>query len=928
VIPQVDQYTTNSVNQMNTFDSFELENEEGNRESRDSIMTRLKFQNAKDNDLIIPSVRAEEGGVYLPPHKMKKLQQNIKDKNSIEYQRLSWEALKKSINGLVNKVNLGNVQNIIPDFFRENLVRGRGLLCHAILKAQQMSPTYTAVYCALISVINTKMPEIGELLLKRVIMGFRKAYRLKDKQKCTSFSMFIGHLLNQQVAHEVLAGQLLGLLLEKPTDDSVEISVQFTKECGQVLNSISPKIVTAVFERFREILQEEEVSKRVQYLIEGLFLVRKKNFSEYPGIVKELDLVEAEDQITHELELDEEDLDTCEALDYFQYDNEFQENEERYEQIKREILGDVDDEQMDEYLNNSNNNNGEGEPGEEVLKDQELFPVVVVPETTDTIGSSSMPIMEKSKSASLTTAATVTASSKPNDNDVNVPAAVVVVEKGDKDLLDIVQLKKQIYLTIMSSVQFEETVHKLVKAGLTEGHEAVVCSMIIECCSQERTYLRYYGLMGQRFCQLDRQFQIQFDEAFKQQYGTVHRLDTNKLRNIAKFFAHLLFSDSLSWSVMEYIRLNQDETTSSSRIFVKYLFQELSENMGLKKLHDRLHLDPYLKVHFEGLFPMDSLKNLRFSINFFTSIGLGGLTEELREVYKKMKEEEELKKKMKQKNNETEEELTQGDEDVSSESSSSSSSSSSSDEDDDGSGSSSTSASVDEKKMEREQHSHQSTNFNRGIIYGHSASTSGSTAAADVRQRNIKEEVEKQSFEEEQGTEYRERRRPAFHRQDSKDYHSSRTRTRGASTIDEGDISRNYTSNRLDGRLEYDDRDVARRHYGTRDYHQSSSSSSYQAAHDDDGNRSSSSSSFYHGNYDDYGFRSRRNRNNDDDDDYKNDRERRRDSQKVYGNRGDDDEDDRDRRRYHNNNDEDHGRSNYNGRKSNREYSSPKRKSK
>lgn len=41
-----------------------------------------------------------------------------------------------------------------------------------------------------------------------------------------------------------------------------------------------------------------------------------------------------------------------------------------------------------------------------------------------------------------------------------------------------------------------------------------------------------------------------------------------------------------------------------------------------------------LQEHFAGLFPRDCPKNTRFSINFFTSIGLGGLTDELREHLK------------------------------------------------------------------------------------------------------------------------------------------------------------------------------------------------------------------------------------------------------------------------------------------------------
>ena len=39
---------------------------------------------------------------------------------------------------------------------------------------------------------------------------------------------------------------------------------------------------------------------------------------------------------------------------------------------------------------------------------------------------------------------------------------------------------------------------------------------------------------------------------------------------------------------------------------------------------------------FESIFPRDNPKNTRFSINFFTSIGLGGITENSREYLKNM----------------------------------------------------------------------------------------------------------------------------------------------------------------------------------------------------------------------------------------------------------------------------------------------------
>lgn len=44
---------------------------------------------------------------------------------SLAYQRMSWEALKKSINGLINKVNISNISIIIQELLQENIVRGR-----------------------------------------------------------------------------------------------------------------------------------------------------------------------------------------------------------------------------------------------------------------------------------------------------------------------------------------------------------------------------------------------------------------------------------------------------------------------------------------------------------------------------------------------------------------------------------------------------------------------------------------------------------------------------------------------------------------------------------------------------------------------------------------------------------------------------------
>ena len=53
----------------------------------------------------------------------------------------------------------------------------RGVLARAIIMAQNASPTFTHVYASLTAVINSRFPQNGELILRRVAAQFRRAYR-------------------------------------------------------------------------------------------------------------------------------------------------------------------------------------------------------------------------------------------------------------------------------------------------------------------------------------------------------------------------------------------------------------------------------------------------------------------------------------------------------------------------------------------------------------------------------------------------------------------------------------------------------------------------------------------------------------------------------------------------------------------------------
>ena len=110
-------------------------------------------------------------------------------------------------------------------------------------------------------------------------------------------------------------------------------------------------------------------------------------------------------------------------------------------------------------------------------------------------------------------------------------------------------------------------------------------------------------------------------ETYRRGWGTI--LSSNIL--IFLYIPVTLFLFSFQLGFLSYLPLN----LPSLILFVSF-YSWLS---GLAKLRDRFS-DPYMQDVFSGLFPRDNARDTRFAINFFTSIGLGGLTDGLRGNWK------------------------------------------------------------------------------------------------------------------------------------------------------------------------------------------------------------------------------------------------------------------------------------------------------
>lgn len=63
---------------------------------------------------------------------------------------------------------------------------------------------------------------------------------------------------------------------------------------------------TGIFDSLKNILNEATIDKRVTYMIEVMFAIRKDGYKDYPSVVTELELVEDDDQYMHRVTLEDE----------------------------------------------------------------------------------------------------------------------------------------------------------------------------------------------------------------------------------------------------------------------------------------------------------------------------------------------------------------------------------------------------------------------------------------------------------------------------------------------------------------------------------------------------------------------------------------------------------------------------------------------
>jgi len=113
-------------------------------------------------------------------------------------------------------------------------------------------------------------------------------------------------------------------------------------------------------------------------------------------------------------------------------------------------------------------------------------------------------------------------------------------------------------LTYLSAVPEKRGIEDCTGTNLVNPHRLIYQTITNALNSQGRSYSTFCCLVSEHFCKFNRTRSESFEKAFQTYYDTIHRHETNRLRNNPRFFGHLA-NDAISWTILQVIKMNEGD---------------------------------------------------------------------------------------------------------------------------------------------------------------------------------------------------------------------------------------------------------------------------------------------------------------------------------------------------------------------------------
>ncbi|XP_060857015.1 pre-mRNA-splicing factor CWC22 homolog [Metopolophium dirhodum] len=184
--------------------------------------------------------------------------------------------------------------------------------------------------------------------------------------------------------------------------------------------------------------------------------------------------------------------------------------------------------------------------------------------------------------------------------------------------------KKIICMMVNSNLLPSQIALELMAIKMKPGQEIVLCMEYMECCFENSAvYNKHFADIIQSCCALNPLMVGSLELIFRLIVNVVDQGQIISLKNLAKLFAQLLSSNSISWNIFSSVHLAEIGNSYRGKTYFTELFKSLILLMGRDAVKERL-LDPSLQQSFAGLFPLNDgvYHNYLYCHFFFAEIDL------------------------------------------------------------------------------------------------------------------------------------------------------------------------------------------------------------------------------------------------------------------------------------------------------------------
>ncbi|PKC09751.1 hypothetical protein RhiirA5_356315 [Rhizophagus irregularis] len=538
------------ISEQDYSDDLEYKSDE---EENTNIMEEDDTEN--DSNMYDKEYNKEDGnyeakGKYVPPH--------LRDKALSECDKAKKDQqirLQRQLQGLLNRLSESNIESIIMNidelyqkFTRHDVTSTiTSLVLNSITSRSTLLDQFVILYATLIAAFYKIIGiDFCAHFVQEMVEEFERYHRqyntnsidgvksLEEEggKECTNLVVLVSELYNFQVISCVLVYDLIKLFISDLNELNVELLLKVIRSSGYQLRKDDPTALKEIIQQVQtEITKKDSGSlgSRTKFMIETITNL-KNNRLKQQNVMVNIESILKMKKFLNNLGKKIQ-VQATEALRVSLDDIRFVETKGKW------------------WL----------------------------------VGSSWTANLADDSSTSI-----ITQRAEKIDNSAS--SALLKLAKEQKMNTDV---RRSIFVVIMSSEDYVDAFERLLKLNLKEVQEREIPRVLLHCCGNEKTHNPYYALISQKLCEHDHSFKITFQyclwdflrecgendiggmELVKtiQTSSTAEKIPLRKIVNLSKLYAFLITGGQLSVIILKTVSF--PKLQQQSRLFFQLLFSNI-----------------------------------------------------------------------------------------------------------------------------------------------------------------------------------------------------------------------------------------------------------------------------------------------------------------------------------------------------------------